>query len=120
MGLTELTLTILTDGSPIAPAGPASGGSGGRSPATVAAFTALSAAALWHHDYWGLIEPQLRTLGGMQVLADLVIALGLFVVRMGRDAKSAGRTPWPRIALTLVAGSIGPLLYLIAKRKVAR
>ena len=86
----------------------------------MAAFTALSAAALWHHDYWGLIEPQLRTLGGMQVLADLVIALGLFVVWMGRDAKPTGRTPWPRIALTLVAGSIGPLLYLIAKRKVAR
>jgi hypothetical protein len=79
-------------------------------------FSVLSALALWHHGYWGIIAPQFQTYGARQVLADLVIALGLFSTWMWRDARTSGRNPWPWIALTLIAGSFGPLIYLLSQR----
>lgn len=82
----------------------------------LAAFTVLTGLALWHHGYWGILEPHFRSFGAAQVLADLVIALGLFLVWMWRDAKQSGRNPWPWLLVTLVAGSFGPLLYLLARR----
>jgi Terpene cyclase DEP1 len=81
----------------------------------LAGFCVLSALALWHHGYWGIIAPQFQTLGTAQVLADLVIALGMVMVWMWRDARAAGRNAWPWIVLTLVAGSFGPLLYLLSR-----
>lgn len=80
------------------------------------AFSALTAVALWHHGYWGIIEPHFQSFGAAQVLADLVIALSLFMVWMWRDAKATGRNPWPWIVLTLVAGSISPLIYLLSRK----
>lgn len=76
-------------------------------------FLALTAAALWQHGYWGIFEPLLQSLAGWQVLADLVIALSLFLVWMWRDAHGAGRNPWPWLLLTLATGSIAPLIYLL-------
>lgn len=78
-------------------------------------FSVLSAAALWRHGYWGLFAGQLDDLAGMQVLADLVIALVLFLAWMWRDARRQGRNPWPWAVLTLAAGSFGPLLYLLTQ-----
>lgn len=83
---------------------------------TLVAFAALTALALWHHGYWGIFEPLFKSFGAAQVLADLVIALGLFLVWMWRDARATGRNPWPWLALTLVAGSIGALLYLLSRQ----
>jgi hypothetical protein len=84
----------------------------------LALFGALSAMALWQHGYWGLLEPHFKTFGAGQVLADLVIAVTLAMVWMWHDAKTTGRNVWPWIALSIVAGSFGPLLYLLtAKRK---
>lgn len=80
-------------------------------------FSALSAMALWHHGYWGILAPHFETWGGAQVLCDLVIALGLFLLWLWRDARTQGRNPWPWIALTLVTGSIGALLYLVTARR---
>ena len=51
----------------------------------------------------------------LQVSADLVIALGLVVVWMWRDARARGVSPLPYVAVTLVAGSFGPLLYLFTR-----
>lgn len=79
-------------------------------------FGALSTAALWQHGYWGLFAGQLEDLAGMQVLADLVIALALFLGWMWRDARRRGRNPWPWAVLTLAGGSFGPLLYLLTRR----
>lgn len=83
-------------------------------------FSALSAVALWQHGYWGIIAPHFKSFGAGQVLADLVIAVSLAMVWMWHDAKITGRNVWPWLALSVVAGSFGPLLYLVtAKRKAA-
>lgn len=80
------------------------------------AFSALTTVALWYHGYWGILEPHFQSFGAAQVLADLVIALSLFMVWMWRDAKATGRNPWPWLVLTLAAGSFGPLLYLLSHK----
>jgi hypothetical protein len=57
-----------------------------------------------------------QSLAGAQVMADLVIALCLFMAWMRRDARTLGRNPWPWLILTLTAGSFGPLLYLLTRK----
>lgn len=85
---------------------------------TLVLFGALTAAALRHHGYWGILAPHFQSWGGGQVLADLVIALTLVMVWMWHDAKATGRNVWPWVALTLVAGSFGPLGYLLTRKTV--
>lgn len=79
-------------------------------------FGALSGVALWYHGYWGILAPHFQSFGAGQVLADLVIALGLVMVWMWRDAKTTGRNPWPWLGVTLATGSFGPLLYLLTRK----
>ncbi len=83
-------------------------------------FGALTAVALWQHGYWGIFEPHFKSYGAGQVLADLVIALSLAMLWMWHNAKATGRNVWPWLALTLVTGSFGPLLYLMAAKPAAR
>ena len=75
-------------------------------------FAALTALAVWQHGYIGIFLWQMSTSAGLQVLADLAIALTLVLVWLWRDARTNGRNPWPWVVLTLAAGSFGPLLYL--------
>jgi hypothetical protein len=82
-------------------------------------FSILTAIALWHHGYWGILEPHFKTFGAGQVLADLAIALSLMLVWMWRDAKDKGRSFLPWFVLTLIFGSFGPLLYLITQPSAA-
>lgn len=84
--------------------------------AVIAAFGVLSALALWHHGYWGIVAPHFESFGAGQVFADLVIALVLAMVWMWHDARARGRAAWPWLALTLAAGSFGPLLYLLTRK----
>jgi hypothetical protein len=84
--------------------------------AILTAFSALTAIALWHHGYWGILAPHFKSWGAAQVLVDLAIALALFLVWMWRDARASGRNPWPWAVLTLAAGSFGPLLYLLTRK----
>jgi hypothetical protein len=79
----------------------------------IAAFGALSATALADVGYLGILLPHFQSSGGLQVLVDLVIALTLIMVWMVADARRSGRNPWPWVLLTLVAGSFGPLGYLL-------
>jgi hypothetical protein len=83
------------------------------------AFGALSSIALWQHGYWGLISPLLQNWGGVQVLADLSIALSLSLVWIWRDAQATGRSAWPWIVATLALGSFGPLVYLLTRKTPA-
>jgi hypothetical protein len=87
---------------------------------TLIGFGVLTGLALWHHGYWGILEPHFKTFGAAQVFVDLVIALSLFLVWMWRDARASGRSPWPWLALTLAAGSFGPLFYLLFRRPTPR
>ena len=82
---------------------------------TLFLFGALTAVALWQHGYLGLLAGQIGAWGGVQVLVDLVIALTLVLVWMWRDAQATGRNVWPWVVLTLVAGSFGPLAYLLTR-----
>lgn len=84
--------------------------------AVLLAFGALSAVAMWRHGYWGIFQPLVSSWAGAQVLADLAIALVLWLAWMWRDTRAIGRKPWPWVALTLTAGSFGPLLYLLTRR----
>ena len=79
-------------------------------------FTALSAAAMWQHGYFGIWAVAFQSLAGAQVMADLIIALCLFMAWMYRDSRALGRNPWPWLILTLAAGSFGPLLYLLTRK----
>ena len=81
------------------------------------AFGGLTVAAVMQHGYVGIFQYQLQSLAGLQVLADLGIALLLVLAWLWRDARRTGRNAWPWIVLTLAAGSFGPLLYLLTARQ---
>jgi hypothetical protein len=84
---------------------------------TLIAFLALTTMAVWQHGYWGIFQPLIKDLAGMQVLVDLVIALGIFLIWMWNDARSAGRNPLPWVFLTFATGSIGALIYLLVYKR---
>lgn len=83
--------------------------------AVTAAFGVLSTIALVDVGYIGIIKPHFRSWGAAQVFTDLVIVAVLVVGWMINDARGRGVNPWPYVALTVVAGSFGPLLYLIVR-----
>jgi hypothetical protein len=62
--------------------------------------------------YTGIFSHLLSGAAGWQIFADLAIACLLLLSWIIPDAKRTGRNPWPYVALTLLAGSFGPLLYL--------
>jgi len=76
-------------------------------------FGALTAKALAEVGYLGIVLPHFQSWGAGQVLADLVILALLACFWMAADAPGKGLKAWPFILLTLVAGSFGPLLYLV-------
>lgn len=86
---------------------------------TLLAFLALTAVAVWEHGYVGVFAHQFQNSAGVQVLVDLVIALGLFMVWLWQDARAAGRNPWPWLVLILATGSIGALVYVLRYKSAA-
>lgn len=76
-------------------------------------FILLTAAAVWQHGYLGIFLLQFQNLASTQVLVDLCIALTMVLVWMWSDAKRTRRAFLPWALLTLVAGSFGPLFYLL-------
>ena len=80
-------------------------------------FTLLTAYTLWDVGALAVFEHQAATSGGWQVFTDLAIALLLIMAWMVPHARRHGRNPWPYVVLTLVAGSFGPLLYLILSKE---
>jgi hypothetical protein len=82
---------------------------------TLAAFGALTGVALADVGYLGILEPHFQSWGAGQVFADLAILALLACFWMVRDARARGVSAWPFVALTLVGGSFGPLLYLAVR-----
>lgn len=82
---------------------------------TLVLFGALTGLALWQHGYLGVLAVGRQSLAGAQVFVDLVIALVLVLVWLWRDARAAGRNPWPWLIVTLALGSFGPLIYLLTR-----
>jgi hypothetical protein len=72
--------------------------------------------ALGHHGFRGIFQTIFQSWAGVQVFVDLAIALSLVLLWMWRDAEANGRKVWPWIVITLVAGSFGPLLYLLTRK----
>jgi len=87
-----------------------------------AAFGVLSAIAIADVGYLGILEPHFQSWGAGQVFADLVILAILGCIWMVADSRSSGVNAWPFVAVTLVGGSFGVLLYLIWRevRAIAR
>ena len=81
----------------------------------IALFGVLTALALMDVGFFGIIAPHFQSWGGGQVLADLVIMAILSCIWMVNDARARGGNAWPFVAITLVAGSFGPLLYLVLR-----
>lgn len=86
----------------------------------IAAFGALTTKALIDHGFWGILAPHFRSWGAAQVLTDLVIVCLLACLWMFHDAKKQNLPSWPFIALTLAAGSFGPLVYLLIRESRVR
>ena len=83
------------------------------------AFSIQGIYVLSQVGYWNIWIHNLNHIAGQQVFAELLISLSLVMVWMWHDAKTTGRNVWPWIALTLAAGSFGPLIYLLTtKNKV--
>ena len=83
-------------------------------------FVALTAYALAEVGYVGILDYHRHSPAGWQVFTDLVVALVLVLLWLVPEARARGRNPWPWVALTIVAGSIGPLLYLATGRRTPR
>lgn len=79
-------------------------------------FTALSVLAVIRFGYIGIFEYELQNAAGWQVLADLVIACLLLLSFLIPHARQHGRNPWPWVAITVVLGSFGPLLYFATSK----
>jgi hypothetical protein len=78
-------------------------------------FLGLSAYAIAGVGYVGLFTSQMASWGGIQVFGDLVIMGALAIIWMVGDARKRGANAWPYVVITLFAGSIGPLLYLLQR-----
>jgi hypothetical protein len=85
--------------------------------AVLLAFLALTGFACYQHGVCGFIHQALATPATMTLTADLVIALSMVSAWMWRDARTRGVSPWPFLCLTVVLGSVGPLVYLILKSR---
>ncbi|MBL9041705.1 MAG: hypothetical protein JNM83_08895 [Myxococcales bacterium] len=78
-------------------------------------FSVLTGLALLDVGFLGILLPHFRALGPGQVFADLAIMATLSCIWMVQDARSRGGNPWPFVILTLIAGSYGPLIYLVLR-----
>ncbi len=83
--------------------------------AVIALFGALTAVAVAQVGVLGIFQSAYQSWGGAQIFADLVILAVLACCWMVADGRQGGTPAWPFVVLTAVAGSFGPLLYLVAR-----
>ncbi|MEZ4403823.1 MAG: hypothetical protein R3B06_27620 [Kofleriaceae bacterium] len=80
------------------------------------AFTIPSTVLLFDTGYLGFVDLARREPWALQMLCDLVIACGVFMGWLVKDARTRGVNPWPYLVVIAAAGSIGILAYLIRRR----
>lgn len=80
-----------------------------------AAFALFTVAIVAHTGPLGFVQQLMASPAGWQTLADVTIALGLVLAWMWQDSQRNGRAFWPWVPVTLLLGSIGPLLYLLRR-----
>lgn len=78
-------------------------------------FLAFTVWVVAEHGFVGTFAAVLSTWPGVQVATDLVIALCMVMAWMVVDARKLGLSVAPFVVATLVAGSLGPLAYLIRR-----
>ncbi len=76
-------------------------------------FAVFSLWVLSQIGYLGIWRGGFANLGSLQITADLVIACLIGTGFVARDCRAQGRAWWPWALLTLTAGSIGLLAYLL-------
>src|SRR5215813_6837671 len=81
----------------------------------LAGFSALTAYAVYHHGFVGVFEQVLANPATTTLFVDLSISLTLVLAWMWNDARARGASFLPFALVTLLLGSIGPLLYLILR-----
>lgn len=80
------------------------------------AFLDLTLAAVFYSSWQDIVDIfTSRNWWTWQLMADFLISLTLVTLWIVRDARRRGRSPWPWVALVLATGSLGPLIYLIAR-----
>ena len=85
----------------------------------LADFAAFTAYAVWQYGYVGILQTAFSSWPAALLSVDLVIALGLVLIWMMGDSRQRGLAFLPYALLTLVFGSVGPLLYLIRRESRA-
>jgi hypothetical protein len=84
------------------------------------AFAAATALAIQQHGYIAFITFALANEATQLLFVDLALSLLLIAAWMIQDARSRGVRYLPYLALAVFFGSVGPLLYLIARRRPER
>ncbi|HXK26488.1 MAG TPA: hypothetical protein VMS55_27745 [Myxococcota bacterium] len=89
----------------------------------LADFVAFTAYAAWSEGLAAFVPLMLAfaksSAWGAQVMIDFLLAFAVVVGFVVADARRRGIAAWPFVALTLAAGSIGPLAYLLHRERVA-
>lgn len=78
-------------------------------------FLAFTIWVVAEYGFVGTFATILSTWPGVQVLIDLVLASVMVMAWMWTDARKHGLNVAPYLIATLVAGSLGPLAYLIRR-----
>jgi len=78
-------------------------------------FVVLNVWVVYQFGYIGFVEAMFANLATTAAFVDLTIALSLIAVWMWQDARKRGAAFLPYFLLTLIFGSVGPLLYLIRR-----
>ena len=81
----------------------------------LAFFGAYSVWVIAGYGATGFLSLAAREPWAMQMLVDLVLACAFGIGWMIRDARPRGIATWPFIALTIAAGSIGLLVYVVRR-----
>jgi hypothetical protein len=83
-------------------------------------FSLFTIYALQVHGLVELFTIHFTTVAGTQIFIDLVIACCFGATWVVIDARKRGINPWPYIALVPFTGSIGLLIYLLARARTTR